>query len=37
MEIGDIVWRHDYGVGRIVDINIYSLTLYLVYLMLEYK
>lgn len=31
MKIGDIVWRHDYGVGRIVDINIYSLTLYLVY------
>ena len=31
MEIGDIVWRHDYGVGRIVDINIYSLTPYLVY------
>ena len=31
MEIGDIVWRHDYGVGRIVDIDIYSLTPYLVY------
>ena len=31
MEIGDIVWRHDYGVGRIVDIDIYSLTQYLVY------
>lgn len=31
MQIGDIVWRHDFGAGRIVDIDIYSLTPYLVY------
>lgn len=30
MQIGDIVWRHDYGVGKIVGTN-YSLTPYLVY------
>lgn len=30
MKIGDIVWRSDYGVGKIVGIN-YGLAPYLVY------
>ena len=30
MRIGDIVWRSDYGVGKIVGIN-YSIMPYLVY------
>ena len=31
MEIGDIVWRSDYGVGKIVGIINYDLAPYLVY------
>ena len=31
MQIGDIVWRSDYGVGKIVGIINYGLAPYLVY------
>lgn len=37
MEIGDIVWRKDFGVGRIVEIKSSSLTPYLVYFYKENK